>query len=164
MTVTEMEIIKLGVIILVVAAAALVGVITGAWIMSAEKRAKRRNEFLKQQVRDFYSPIMTCREEIRIAQDTLSENQDRQSFFAKKIMPYYQDMFLCFRDNMWLVEQFMRRYFADIMRFMLLAQRVAEGEGSEEDLHKAYKGEEVLAEWYNELDSHYSRLQTKLKS
>lgn len=164
MTVSEVEIIKLGVVIVLVALAALVGVITGAWIMSAEKKAKRRNEHLKQQIRDFYSPIMTCREEIRIAQSTMEEGGDRQKFFSNKIVPYYQDMFLCFRDNMWLVEHFMRKYFADIMRFMLLTQRVAEGDGSDEDLDKVFDGELALAEWYKELDEHYGRIQSKLKS
>ncbi|MCE5190822.1 MAG: hypothetical protein LLG08_03555 [Actinomycetia bacterium] len=47
-------------------AAGLVGVLVGAWLSGRQQRSRGRLAFLEQQLRDFYSPMLGLRNEIRM--------------------------------------------------------------------------------------------------
>ena len=48
------------------ALAAFFGVIIGAWLTSRRERSHRKLEFIKEQLRDFYSPLLGVRNEIKV--------------------------------------------------------------------------------------------------
>jgi hypothetical protein len=55
-----------GLSIAVPAAAGLFGVIIGAWLAGRRDRQQRRHDFVTQQLRHFYSPLLGLRSEIRM--------------------------------------------------------------------------------------------------
>jgi len=49
-----------------IAAAGLVGVFLGAWLNGRRERIQRRYDFVARQLRDFYSPMLGLRREVRM--------------------------------------------------------------------------------------------------
>jgi len=61
-----LELIRWGISIAVPAVAGLVGVAIGAWLTGRRERRQRRLAFLERQLKDFYSPMLGLRNEIRM--------------------------------------------------------------------------------------------------
>lgn len=60
------ELIRWGISIGISALAGLLGVIIGAWLSGKRERERRRHSFIERQLREFYSPLLSIRNEIRM--------------------------------------------------------------------------------------------------
>jgi hypothetical protein len=63
---TKFELVKWIVSVLVPALAGFTGVLVGAWLTAKREKAQRRHEFLVDQLKHFYSPLLGIRSEIQL--------------------------------------------------------------------------------------------------
>ena len=61
-----LKLIHWGISIGIPAASGLGGVMLGAWLSGKRETRQRQLEFIKKQLRDFYSPLLGIRSEIRM--------------------------------------------------------------------------------------------------
>jgi hypothetical protein len=52
------------------AAAGLIGVITGAWMTSLNQAKERKKSHIRQQLQDFYSPMLGMRQELAAKEES----------------------------------------------------------------------------------------------
>ena len=62
----SVELVRWGISIGIPALSGLVGVVIGAWLTGRRERSQRRLAFVEEQLKDFYSPILGLRREIRM--------------------------------------------------------------------------------------------------
>ena len=62
----SVELVRWAISIGVPALAGLAGVVVGAWLTGRRERSQRRIAFVEQQLKDFYSPMLGLRNEIRM--------------------------------------------------------------------------------------------------
>jgi hypothetical protein len=122
----------------------------GGWIGSVinnlmttrRETAARTVQFRKQQLEQFYGPLLAMRNEIRARSElrvklagavdkmlteeasdahlpTIKTNiQDENETFRNFLMPRYREMIDVFRDKMWLAEPETREYFMSLIEYV----------------------------------------------
>lgn len=97
------------------------GILLGAWIgyrlaISAHVREKR-HDFIVEQLRDFYSPMLTLRAEISSATvrclDLRNDYFDPDQFF-KTTWPLYRKMAALFSERLWLASPSTRGFYNEV--------------------------------------------------
>lgn len=160
---------------------ALGGALLGAWLTGRQQLLQRRAEFLEHQLRDFYSPLLSLREQIsaktrirekilrvahndpRVRQEQLVQlvQHDTENF-VKELFPDYQKMLSIFRDNFWLAETATRGYFSAVFEFVEIWNRWLAGTLSSELVPIVGHSEEPLQSFYEHLRRKHDELQTRL--
>ncbi|WP_315766890.1 MULTISPECIES: hypothetical protein [unclassified Bradyrhizobium] len=125
---------------------ALGGAVAGSIITqvmtNARDRRAQRVAFVKQQLEQFYGPLLAARREIKARselrvrlQEALIEPpavgdidahvramdanvDDENQTFREVMMPRYREMISIFRDKMWLAEPATREFFGELIEFV----------------------------------------------
>jgi hypothetical protein len=166
---------------IVTAIAALVGVVLGAWLTARQQKIERRAAFLEHQLRDFYSPLVSLREQISAKYHvrekvlrTATEDprvksghvdlllQHDVDHFVEELFPYYQNMLRIFRENLWLAQAETRGYFSDLFEFVEIWDRWLKGTLPTEMVPIIGHSEEPLKPFYDHVRQKHDELQAKL--
>ena len=166
---------------IIAAVAAFGGVLLGAWITGRQQQAQRRADFLEHQLRDFYSPLLSLRDQI-LAKSQLREKilsvarkdsriegdqfarliQHDTDHFVQEIFPDYQTMLTILRNNYWLAKAETRSYFSAFFEFVEIWNRWLNRTIPAEVVSVVGHSEESLQPFYEHLRSEHDELQTRL--
>jgi hypothetical protein len=166
---------------IVIAIAALGGVLLGAWLSGRQQQTERRAAFLTHQLRDFYSPLVSLHDQI-LAKYSLREKvlrtasqdprvksghvdllfQHDADHFVEELFPDYQSMLRIFRDNFWLAEAETRRYFSTLFEFVEIWNRWLKKTLPTEMVPIIGHSEEPLRPFYEHLRQKHDELQARL--
>jgi hypothetical protein len=160
---------------------ALGGALLSAWLTGRQQQTERRAAFLKHQLRDFYSPLLSLHEQtlakykIRekvlrtAAQDPRVKSghtdllfQHDADHFVEELFPDYQSMLRIFRDHLWLAEAETRRYFSTLFEFVEIWNRWLEKTLPTEMVPIIGHSEEPLQPFYEHLRRKHDELQARL--
>jgi hypothetical protein len=97
----------------------VIGSFTGYKLAIRSHRAQKRHEFIVEQLRDFYTPMIALRSEIKFNTDEcidIMNNYLSPDCFFKVVWPLYRKLATHFTTHLWLASPDTRRQHADVLR------------------------------------------------
>jgi hypothetical protein len=167
------------------AAAGLGGVLAGALLTSRNQREERRHAHIRQQLQEFYSPMLGIKDEINskhelqsrlqvIANRLATENASRtksgvleelaplykynSSQWIEELFPLLKKMSNYFSDHMWLAEQSTRDQYDKLVHVIEVWKRQQASALSPDVLCELKFTGDELKPLYDDLEFHFKRL------
>ena len=171
------------------ACAGLLGVIVGGVITAYGQWRGRVNERHRDQLQNFYSPILGLREQIRAKSElrtqlhtvagaqfpgiarTASEHEKdsytsildySEKQLKEELVPAYEKMVTLFADRMYLAEPSTRTYYKKLVNFVEVWKRFIVKPLPASVVNELGHSESELQPFYEDLESNFVRLQKKL--
>jgi hypothetical protein len=148
-----------------------VGTVVGAFLgyrlaLSAHVREKR-HDFIVEQLRDFYAPMLSLRDEISTTTNQcwdLRHNFFDPDYFYKNVCPLYRKLASIFSEKLWLASPATRRFHPLVMKTVGAFQELIDNDLVDYDHIDPEQRQhfEVLIPFYDHLDQTLDALQRKL--
>ncbi len=164
----------------------LLGTTGTQWAIGRREKVARRIAFKKQQLEEFYGPLLAAHKEILARgelrlklQQALDDPhpldgvdahvrivdtnvEDENETFRELIMPRYREMISIFRDKMWLAEPETRGYFIQLIEFVDVWDKILDKKLPNWIAPRIKHTEENLAHFYRHLEEVHDRLRREV--
>jgi len=174
---------------LVSAGAGLLGVIVGGALTAYTQWRSRVNERHRDQLQNFYSPLLGLREQIRAKSElrtrlhsvagaqfpniarTASEDEKEaytsileysEKQLKEELVPAYEQMVKLFTDRMYLAEASTRTHYKKLVDFVEIWKRFIAKPFPSSVAYEIGHSEQALQPLYDDLECNFKRLQNKL--
>lgn len=170
----------------------LLGVAVGGGITLFTQKISRKNDRLRDQLREFYSPLLgihfqiKAKSEVRrkvtsIAHESWpngekkkQRDEEESAAYAKlfdynnsqlinELVPLYRKMLDYFTEHMWLAEQSTIAHYPVLVEFVEIWNRFLGGSLPKEALNSIEHKESNIFPFYEDLKSNFARLKAELK-
>jgi hypothetical protein len=171
----------------------LLGVGIGGWIASHNQNQERRHRFIRDQLTEFYAPLLGMRERLRAGGeirlkvrdaagtewprivDEAPETAERRWPAFEQIIDYdnaklqvediplYRQMMDLFTAKMHLAEPSTRQHYGALLEFVELWERHLRGALPRELVGRIGPNEKNLSAFYADLESNFAQLQAAIK-
>lgn len=147
-----------------------IGTVIGAFIgyrlaISAHVREKR-HDFLVEQLRDFYAPMLALRDDISTTTDScwdIRNDYFDAEYFYKQVWPLYRKLASTFSEKLWLASPATRAFHRDVTKAInSFSESADNGLIDDGHLDSEIKHFEALRPFYEHLDVTFDALQRKL--
>jgi hypothetical protein len=174
---------------LISAGAGLLGVVVGGVLTAYSQWRDRLNERYRDQLQNFYSPILGLREEIkvksrfRVRLQEITEEKWQQNVrtatekdcadyarvieygneqLKKELIPTYEEIAKLFKERMYLAEPSTRDHYSKLIDFMEIWRLFLANSLSYAVANEIVHSEKDLYPFYEDVEKNFVRLQKKL--
>ena len=147
-----------------------IGTVIGAFLgyrlaISAHVREKR-HDFIIEQLRDFYAPMLALRDDISRLTDAcwdIRNNHFDPNYFYDHVWPLYQKLSSMFSEKLWLASPSTRRFHRDVTRTIAaFCELVDNSLIDERYMNSEVQRFDALGPFYEHLEDTLNSLQQKL--
>lgn len=138
------ELLKWAFAVIVAAISGLIGVVVGAWLTSRRENTNRRHAFLERQLREFYSPLLSLRTEIKVRMELWNEVCDQSdslrdssqgledanlvsseihTLHVRELFGLANKMLSIFRDNLCLADLETRPLYETLLKYVWIWEK-----------------------------------------
>jgi hypothetical protein len=162
-----------------------IGLLIGNWMTARRETAATALQFRKQQLEQFYGPLLALHNEIRARSElrlklqkvvndlhakgmlhaepgktVLANVQDENETLRSILIPTYHEMIKVFRDKMWLAEPETREHFKSLIEFVDVWEKILADKLPSSVAPAIGHPEQNLHRFYDHLEKMHERLRS----